>query len=79
MKYLIDASEAMAKSRAWPNVLLEPRTWWVMANYCDEIAFVIRKEEGPYLQFMEVLAQNIGAKLKLFSNAEGAYKWLGIN
>jgi signal recognition particle subunit SEC65 len=78
MKYLLDASEAVALSRTWPNVLLEPRTWWTLARSCDQVAVFIREEDEPFMQFIEAMSLSVGAKVKVFSDIEGAYKWLGV-
>ena len=79
MKYLVNAAKAMSMTRTWPNALLEPGNWWTLSRICDEIAVVVREEDGAYLRFLEIAARNTGAKMKLFSDLDGAYKWLGVH
>jgi len=50
----------------------------VFCVICWELAVVIKETDGFHLKFLEVAARNTGTKLKLFSDVDRAYKWLGI-
>jgi len=78
MKYLVDSREAVALARIGPVAMSEPLSWWMLAPYCEKIAFVIPASQREYFQFLEMVGRNAGVRAKVFLEIGAAKKWLGI-
>ena len=79
MKYLLDCRDVVGVERIRTIALRETKHIWFLSWLCEAIGVVLQEADKEHLQIVNLIAQSMGAKIKLFSDIDGAYEWLGVH